>query len=265
MSKREDYKIKEDIENKNRNVESKEEGYEEPSKFSKYIEQKQENFTLNPFKLANKTGKAVIKTPGRYMSYRPNQILKTTTGVKVSNFFNKARWQEVIKTYKTTESENDFETAMEVEGISEKVLVKRYKYFQWCMLMFLISSVSMMLPFFNKLFEALDNGYGFFRIFITLYPFFVVLSVLLFFYVFFAWVSFRIRNKWLLNHSEFLKIAIKDTDQLMPFNEIEWMKENQNDDNEVSKNKKRKATAKTPEKKKKTATNKKSNKTKKTT
>tara|TARA_R110002020_G_scaffold463080_2_gene682962 strand:- start:901 stop:1533 length:633 start_codon:yes stop_codon:yes gene_type:complete len=159
----------------------------------------------------------------RYFTYRFHKgFLASMTGIRsVKKFFSIANYKELLTTYKTVECEHDFDRAMEIDGVNEESLKKRHNLFQNMMIGFIV----LVIPLFYMLFKVLDTriseGASAITYISSLYPPIASLLVISLLYVFYAWLAFRIRNKWLLNQYQFLQIAIKDFNQLLPIHDID--------------------------------------------
>ena len=135
-----------------------------------------------------------IKVYGRYFMYKPSTNKIIGKKIRFKDF------KEIITTYKTLEEpRKSFKRAMEVEGVVESDLVtahKRYSYFQFGILMAFFVPLY---HFFNVINHLIAGGEFTLGLLPSIFPPIVSMSFLTFFYVYFSWIQWRIRNKYSKN------------------------------------------------------------------
>lgn len=167
-------------------------------------------------KQANKDGFFMrqIKVYRRYFMFKPSTSKIIGKKIKPSDF------KEMIISYKTLEQpKKSFKRAMEVEGIIESDLVKshkRYGYIQVFLLMFYIIPIYHIMNIINFKLSGGDIPIGLIP---SLFPPIVSIMFLTFFYIYFSWVQWRIRNRCLATHMQYLRIILAYPGELSPFNE----------------------------------------------
>lgn len=176
-----------------------------------------------------------IKVYRRYFMYKP------TTHKIIGKKIAPKDFKEIFTTYKTLkEPRKSFKRAMEVEGVVEADLVKahgRYTYFQ---LGILIAFFIPLYHFFNVINHALSGGDFTLGFFPSMFPPIVSMMFLAFFYVYFAWIQWRIRNKCLATHGRFMKILFQYPGELFPLQEYEDTMDKKYGENWENKNKDKK-------------------------
>jgi hypothetical protein len=176
-----------------------------------------------------------IKVYGRYFMYKP------TTNKIIGKKISPKDFKEIFTTYKTLEEpKKSFKRAMEVEGVVEADLVKahaRYTYFQVGILA--VFPVPLY-HFFNVINHVMSGGDFTLGFLPSIFPPIVSMLFLAFFYIYFAWIQWRIRNKCLATHRRFMNIVFKYPSELVPLQEYEDTMEKKYGEGWESKNKNKK-------------------------
>lgn len=184
--------------NKNKKKEQQDEGQEV----------KKKKFILNPVGWPDRA----VDTTKRYFWYRPSEgfTAQTTGIVNIGHIFKIKSFKELLKTYTSTESENqDYEKAIEVEGLHELTLEKAHNNFQramFCLFVFIFAGSLYLLNLYLS-----TSGVSWF----TFIPSICVIWVLTLLYLMLAWRAFRIRHRTLISHYKFMKEAIKYPSELL--------------------------------------------------
>lgn len=157
-----------------------------------------------------------IKVYGRYFMYRPTTNKIIGKKIKIKDF------KEIFTTYKTLEEpRKSFKRAMEVEGVVESDLIKAHNRYAFFQIGLLIVFFIPLYHFFNVINHAMNGGDFTLGMLPSIFPPIVSMSFLAFFYIYFSWIQWRIRNKTLATHLRFMKILFRYPSELSPLQEYE--------------------------------------------
>lgn len=162
-----------------------------------------------------------IKVYRRYFMYKPstNKII----GKKITP----KDLKELFTTYTTLkEPRKSFKRAMEVEGVVESDLVKAHSRYTYIQIGIIIAFFIPLYHFFKVVDHKLSGGDFTLGFLPSVFPPIVSIFFLMFFYVYFSWIQWRIRNKCLATHRRFMKIIFKYPSELFPMQEYEDTMEN---------------------------------------
>lgn len=150
--------------------------------------------------------------------YKRYFMFKSSTKRILGKRLTPKDFKEIYKAYTTLEEpKKSFKRAMEVEGVVESDLEIAHKRYNIFNIIILISSIVPFYHCFNVINHKIAGSEFTLGFIPSLFPSLVSLMFLSFFYVYFCWLQWRIRNKLLFTHLTFLSIIKSFPDELMPF------------------------------------------------
>jgi hypothetical protein len=157
-----------------------------------------------------------------FFRYRPTGNAGFTknilNGIDPRKMFTKKARKELYDALVSVESKHTFEKKMQVEGHDEEDLKKGHGRYQLFMIVLItILPMPIIYQFFNLLHEIGDVSK--FAIFQTIFYLTVPLLFMTYFYLYYAWLTLRIRNKILFSPMQFYEACRNDLSNLSPLEE----------------------------------------------
>lgn len=177
-----------------------------------------ENKEKDELKSSNKDGFFIrnIKVYRRYFMY------KSSTNKIIGKRLSPRDFKELFKTYATLEEpKKSFKRAMEVEGIVESDLVVAHKRYGYVQVVIMLISIIPLYHFFKVMNHFFKGGEFTLAFLPSVFPPIVSMFFLAFFYLYFSWIQWRIRNKCLATHLKFIRIIFSYPSELSPLSEYD--------------------------------------------
>lgn len=142
-------------------------------------------------------------------------------GISLKRIFNKKANKELYETLMSVKSKTTFEKSMQVEGLTEEDLKKGHSRYQIYMMALIVIPIWPIYHLFNLMNDIFAGGFSYLPFISSFFTILAPLLFCLFFYLYYAWLALRVRNRRLITPKQFFTLCKNDITNLSPVEDYE--------------------------------------------